>query len=381
MLPLSSKVLSIKPSGIRKFFDLVMQSDDIISLGVGEPDFVTPWNITEHAIYQLEKGYTSYTSNYGIIELRREIASQIEKEFAARYKPESEVLITVGVSEGLDLAFRTILNTGDEVIVPVPNFVCYSPLVHLAGGKAIEVDTTPTDFILTREQILNALTPNTKAIIIGYPNNPTGAMVTEAQLKDIVDVCKEKNLWLISDEVYNQLVYEDKPLSASTYMRENLILLNGFSKAYAMTGWRIGYVACEKEVMDQMVKIHQYATMCAPIMSQYAALEALQHGEKDRERMRQSYKMRRNIVYEELKSIGFDVLEPKGAFYIFPSVKKFGLTAEDFAMRLLTEGRVAVVPSTAFAEGNNEFVRCCYAASLPDLKEALRRIKTFVNAL
>jgi aminotransferase len=358
-----------------------MQSDDIISLGVGEPDFVTPWNITEHAIYQLEKGYTSYTSNYGIIELRREIAQQIEKQFFASYLPESEILITVGVSEGLDLAFRTILNPGDEVIVPVPNFVCYSPLVHLAGGTAIEVDTSETDFILTREQILKAITPKTKALIIGYPNNPTGAMVTEDQLKDIVNVCKEKNLWLISDEVYNQLVYEDKPLSAATYMKENLILLNGFSKAYAMTGWRIGYVACEKYVMDQMVKIHQYATMCAPIMSQYAALEALKHGSKDMEKMRQSYQMRRNFVYDELLKIGFDVLKPKGAFYIFPSVKKFGLSAEEFAMRLLTEGRVAVVPSTAFAEGINDYVRCCYAASMPDLKEALKRIKAFVSTL
>lgn len=381
MKTLSSKVLNIKPSGIRKFFDLVQSSEDIISLGVGEPDFATPWTVTEHAIYQLEKGYTSYTSNYGIIELRREISNYLRKEFRASYQPEDEILITVGVSEGLDLAFRTLLNPGDEVIVPVPNFVCYSPLVQLAGGKAIEIDTSSTDFILTRQQILNAITPNSKAVIIGYPNNPTGAMVSEDQLKDIVNVCKENDLWLVSDEVYNQLVYDSKPLSASTYMKENLILLNGFSKAYAMTGWRIGYVACDKEVMDQMYKVHQYGIMCAPIMSQYAALEAMRHGAKDVEKMRQSYELRRNFMYEELRSIGFEVHKPTGAFYIFPSVKKFGLTAEDFAMRLLTEGRVAVVPSTAFAEGNNDYVRCCYAASMADLKEALKRIKAFVDTL
>lgn len=381
MLTLSSQVQDIKPSGIRKFFDLVQSSDDVISLGVGEPDFETPWNITEHAIYQLERGCTSYTSNYGIIDLRKEIATQLDKEFQASYKPESEILITVGVSEGLDLAFRTLLNPGDEVIVPVPNYVSYVPLIQLAGGVAVEVNTCLSGFILNKDQILQALTPKTKAVIIGYPNNPTGAMLTEQQMKEIVQVTKEKELWLISDEVYNQLVYDSKPLSASTFTKDNLILLNGFSKAYAMTGWRIGYIACVNEVMEQLVKIHQYNILCAPIMAQYAALEAIRNGQKEVERMRQSYEMRRNYVYEGLKSIGFDVQKPKGAFYIFPSIKKFGLSDDEFSMRLLKEGRVAVVPSNAFASGVNDYVRCCYAASMDDLKEALRRIDLFIQSI
>lgn len=381
MRPLSQKVLDIKPSGIRKFFDLVQSSEDIISLGVGEPDFTTPWNVTEYAIYQLEKGYTSYTSNYGILDLRREIAKFLGDHFNAHYKPETEILITVGVSEGLDLVFRTLLNPGDEVIVPVPNYVSYVPLVELAGGRAVTVDTSKSGFILTRELLQNAITPKTVAAIIGYPNNPTGAMVSEEQLIDIVEVVKKHDLWLVSDEVYNQMVYDSKPLSASTFLKENLILLNGFSKAYAMTGWRIGYVACSEQVMHQMVKVHQYNILCAPVMAQYAALEALRHGQKDVEKMRQSYEMRRNFIYEGLKEIGFEVQKPTGAFYIFPSIRKFGLSDEEFAVRLLQEGRVAVVPGSAFAEGVDGFIRCCYAASMNDLKEALKRMGQFVRRL
>ncbi len=381
MKTLSQKALEIKPSGIRKFFDLVQNSQDIISLGVGEPDFSTPWGITEHAIYQLEKGRTSYTSNYGLIELRREIALLQEKSFKSNYNPDNEILITVGVSEALDLSFRTILNEGDEVIVPVPNFVSYIPLITLAGGVPVIIDTSVSDFIVTKEQIESKITPKTKAIIIAYPNNPTGAVISKEKLKEIVDVVLKHDLWLISDEVYNRLVYDGEPISASTFMKDNLILLNGFSKTYAMTGWRIGYVACKKEVMDQMVKIHQYNAMCAPVMAQYAAIEALKHGQKDIEMMRQSYELRRNYVYKRFKEIGFEVHKPEGAFYIYPNIKKYGLKDEDFALRLLQEQKVAVVPGSAFSEGNYDNIRCCYAASMNDLKEALKRIEIFVNNL
>ncbi|MDD5455590.1 MAG: aminotransferase class I/II-fold pyridoxal phosphate-dependent enzyme [Candidatus Margulisbacteria bacterium] len=381
MRSLSEKVKSIQPSGIRKFFDLVLNAENIISLGVGEPDFSTPWHITEQAIYSLEKGQTSYTSNLGIMELRKEIAYYLHKRFQADYNPDNEVLITVGVSEGIDVALRTILNDGDEVIVPVPNFVCYQPLVTLAGGLPVPVDTSETGFILTKKQILEHLTPKTKAILICYPNNPTGAMISKEQLQDIIKIVKEKDLWLLSDEVYGELIYEGQPLSASTYIKDNLILLNGFSKAYAMTGWRIGYMACPKDVLSQAVKIHQYNTMCAPIMAQYAAVEALRNGKKEMEKMRRSYEERRNFFYNGLKEIGFDVLKPEGAFYIFPNIKRFGLKAEDFAMQLLQKAHVAVVPGNAFGEGIDYFIRCCYAASMEDLREALKRIKKFVNDL
>jgi aminotransferase len=381
MRNISSKVEAIKPSGIRKFFDLVMQSEDIISLGVGEPDFTTPWDFTEHAIYQLEKGYTSYTSNYGLIELRREIAAWLERNFGAIYNPDNEILVTLGVSQGIDLVFRTLINNGDEVIIPTPNYVSYLPLVQLAGGVAVEINTASTNFILTPEQIEAAITPHTKALLLSYPNNPTGASLNEVQLRGIIDVVKKHDLWLITDEVYNQLVYEGKPLSAASYIRDNLILMNGFSKAYAMTGWRIGYVCCPKEVMDQMVKIHQYNALCASIMGQYAALEALKHGANDVEIMRKSYEQRRNLFFDGLIKIGFELSKPQGAFYLFPSVRKFGLTGEEFAMGLLQKGRVAVVPGSAFGEGLEDYIRCCYATSVDNLREALKRIEAFVKSL
>ena len=381
MRSLSDKVKSIEPSGIRKFFDLVLGAKDIISLGVGEPDFATPWHITEQAIYSLENGCTSYTSNQGLLELRKEICKDLKSKFNADYDPVTETMITVGVSEGLDIAFRAIINDGDEIIVPIPSYVCYSPLITLAGGKAITVDTSDTDFIITKEQLRKSITPKTKAILISYPSNPTGAMITQEQMKDIISIVEEYDLWLLSDEVYSELVYESGPISASSYIKDHLILLSGFSKYYAMTGWRVGYIAAKSEVLQQIVKIHQYNALCAPIMSQYAAIEALKHGQKEAENMRKSYEQRRNFFYQGLKDIGFEVKKPMGAFYIFPNIAKFGLSAEDFAMGLLKHGKVAVVPGTAFGHGINDYVRCCYAASIDDLKEALKRIKLFVDSL
>ncbi|MDD4526721.1 MAG: aminotransferase class I/II-fold pyridoxal phosphate-dependent enzyme [Candidatus Margulisbacteria bacterium] len=381
MKELSARLKQVKPSGIRKFFDLVLNSKDVISLGVGEPDFPTPWHITEQGIYHLEKGHTSYTSNMGLLELRKEISNDLQTRFSAEYDPKDEIMITVGVSAGLDLTFRTLLDPGDEIIIPVPSYVCYEPLAYLAGGVPVIVDTRSTDLILTKEAIEKHITPKTKAVLISYPSNPTGKMINKEQLMSIIETCKKHDLWLISDEVYGDLVYEMEPLSASTYIKDRLILLNGFSKGYAMTGWRIGYVACPREVLNEMVKIQQYNVLCAPIMSQYAAIEALRNGRAELKRMKNSYELRRNYFYESLVEIGFDVQKPEGAFYMFPNVKKFGLSAEDFSMKLLQEGRVAVVPGNAFGTMIDDHVRCCYACSLDELKEAIVRINKFISTL
>ncbi len=381
MKELSSKLKQVKPSGIRKFFDLVLNSKDVISLGVGEPDFPTPWQITEQGIFHLEKGHTSYTSNMGLLDLRKEISKYLKKFFNADYNPQDEVMITVGVSAGLDMAFRTLLDPGDEIIIPAPGYVCYEPLAFLTGANPVMVDTREDGMFLTSDTLEKHVTSKTKAVLISYPSNPSGKMISKEQLVDIIETCKKHDLWLISDEVYGDMVYDIEPISASTYVKDRLILLNGFSKNYAMTGWRIGYVACPKEVLDEMVKIQQYNVLCAPIMSQYAAIEALRNGRSELERMRDSYELRRNFFYEGLKEIGFDVEKPEGAFYMFPSIKKFGMSAEDFAMRLLKEGRVAVVPGNAFGEMIDDHVRCCYACSMDELKEALARIKKFIDSL
>lgn len=381
MKELSSRLQQVKPSGIRKLFDLVLNSKDIISLGVGEPDFPTPWHITEQGIYHLEKGYTSYTSNIGLLELRKEISKHLYSSFKAEYDFKDEIMVTVGVSTGLDMTFRALLNPGDEIIIPIPSYVCYEPLAYLAGGVPVIVDTRETDLILTKETILKHLTPKTKAVLISYPSNPTGKMISKDKLIEIIEVCKEHDLWLISDEVYGDLVYDCEPLSACSFIKDRLILLNGFSKNYAMTGWRVGYVACSREVLKEMVKIQQYNVLCAPIMSQYAAIEALQNGKSEMERMKKSYELRRNFFYEGLKEIGFDVQKPEGAFYMFPNVKKFGLSAEDFAIRLLQEGKVAVVPGNAFGSMIDDHIRCCYACSMDELKEALERIKKFISSI
>jgi aminotransferase len=378
---LSTRLKQVKPSGIRKFFDLVLNSKDIISLGVGEPDFPTPWHITEQGIYHLEKGHTSYTSNLGLLELRKEISNYLKKDFSADYDPKDEIMITVGVSAGLDMTFRTLLDPGDEIIIPAPSYVCYEPLAYLAGGVPVMIDTRDTGLVLTRESLEKHITPKTKALLISYPSNPTGKMISKDQLLGIIEVCKKHDIWLISDEVYGDLVYDLKPISAATYIKDRLILLNGFSKSYAMTGWRIGYVACPRDVLKEMVKIQQYNVLCAPIMSQYAAIEALQNGRAEVDRMKSSYELRRNYFYEALKEIGFEVQKPEGAFYMFPSVKKFGLSAEDFSMRLLQEGRVAVVPGNAFGEMIDDHVRCCYACSMDELKEAISRISKFISSL
>lgn len=372
---------SLKPSGIREFFDLVLNRKNVLSLGVGEPDYPTPWHVTEQAIYSLEKGYTSYTSNQGLLSLRQAICNYLRDRFNAHYDAVSEIIITVGVSEAVDLTFRAILDEGDEVILPVPGYVCYEPLVTMAGGRPVVVNTSHSGFILTRAQIEPQLTDKTRAILINYPNNPTGTMISREALLDLIELARERDLWLISDEVYAELIYESDPRSASTFEHDHLILLNGFSKSYAMTGWRVGYTAAPPVVTREMLKIHQYNALCAPIMSQYAALEAIKNGAKEVEKMRLSYEQRRNFFSEGLREIGFELETPGGAFYMFPKISSFGLNSRDFALGLLKQSNVAVVPGTAFGEGLDDYIRCCYACSMDDLKEALRRIKGYVETL
>jgi len=380
--PISEIVKSIPPSGIRKFFDLLSSIEGVISLGVGEPDFVTPWNICEAAIYSLEKGYTMYTSNKGTPELRAEIARYIDSRFGLSYNPDNEILITVGVSEGLDLAMRTILNPGDEVIMPDPCYVAYPASVSLAGGIPIRVPTTEdNDFEITAEAIEPYITDKTKAVLIGYPCNPTGAVLSKEELTRIADLAKRYNLLVISDEVYGQLVYgvEHTCLATLPGMRERTILLNGFSKAYAMTGWRIGYAASDKEIIGAMTKIHQYTMLCAPIMGQMAALEALKTGDSEVENMVKDYDRRRRVIVKGFRTIGLSCFEPKGAFYAFPSIKTTGMTSEEFAEKLLWEEKVAVVPGSAFGPCGEGYLRCCYATALSDIEEALKRMGRFIK--
>jgi aminotransferase len=375
-------VNKITPSGIRRFFDLVASTEGAISLGVGEPDFATPWHIREAAIYSLEKGYTMYTSNLGMPELRRELARYLKDSQGLDYDPDSELLITVGVSEGLDLACRAILDPGDEVIMPDPCYFSYNSCVVLAGGKPIMVPTSEkNNFEISAADIEAQVSDKTKAIMLGYPSNPTGAVMPRDKLETIAEVARRHNLLVISDEIYGRLVYgvEHTCIATLPKMKDSTILLGGFSKAYAMTGWRLGYVAASKEVIAAMFKIHQYTIMCAPTMAQVAAIEALQSGEDDVSAMVEDYNRRRLFMVKGLNKIGLPCFEPKGAFYAFPSIKNTGLASEEFAEKLLMEEKVAVVPGDAFGECGQGYVRCCYATSMADIEEALSRMGRFVG--
>jgi len=379
---ISEMVKALPPSGIRKFFDLLSSIEGVISLGVGEPDFVTPWHICEAAIYSLEKGYTMYTSNKGTPELRAELARHLDSRFGLTYDPDNEILITVGVSEGLDLAMRAILNPGDEVIMPDPCYVAYPASVSLAGGIPVRVPTTEeNNFEITASDIEPRITQKTKAILLGYPSNPTGAVLSKEGLTQIAELAKRYNLLVISDEVYGRLVYGVQHTCLATLpgMRERTIMLNGFSKAYAMTGWRIGYAASDKEIIGAMTKIHQYTMLCAPIMGQMAALEALKADDGEVEAMVRDYDRRRRIIVKGFRDIGLSCFEPRGAFYAFPSIKVTGMTSEEFAEKLLWEEKVAVVPGTAFGQCGEGYLRCCYATALPDIEEALKRMGRFVK--
>jgi len=378
----SQQVNKISPSGIRKFFDLLASMEGVISLGVGEPDFATPWHIREAATQSIEKGYTMYTSNLGMPELRQELSRYLKDSYSLEYDPDSELLITVGVSEGLDLAMRAILDPGDEVIMPDPCYVSYNPCVILAGGTPIMVPTNQeSNFEVSSADIEARITSQTKAILLGYPANPTGAVMTRDKLAQIAEVARRHQLLVVSDEIYAKLVYgvEHTCLATLPGMKENTILLGGFSKAYAMTGWRIGYAAANKEIIASMTKIHQYIIMCAPIMGQVAAIEALKSGEDSVTEMVEEYNRRRLTIVKGLNDIGLSCFEPQGAFYAFPSINITGMTSEEFAERLLIEEKVAVVPGSAFGQCGEGYVRCCYATSLADIEEALSRMKRFVN--
>ncbi|KYZ75188.1 aromatic amino acid aminotransferase [Anaerosporomusa subterranea] len=379
---LSPTVKSIPPSGIRRFFDIVAEMKGVVSLGVGEPDFVTPWHIRESCVYGLQRGYTAYTSNLGLLELREEIARLIHNRYNVMYNPRNEVLVTVGVSEALDLAMRAIVSSGDEVLVPEPCYVSYKACVTLAGGTAVPVPTSvENDFRLQVADLEVRVTPRTKAILIGYPNNPTGAIMTREELLKIAEFATKHDLIVISDEIYGDLTYEGVHTCFSSLpdMRDRTILLNGFSKAYAMTGWRIGYALANPEFIAAMNKIHQYTILCAPITAQVSAIEALKNGETAMSKMVDEYNRRRRLMLEGLRSIGLDCFEPKGAFYIFPSIEKTGLTALQFAEELLKEEKVALVPGDAFGDCGQGFVRCSYAASFSNLSTALERIERFVS--
>ncbi|OPY62469.1 MAG: putative N-acetyl-LL-diaminopimelate aminotransferase [Pelotomaculum sp. PtaU1.Bin065] len=375
-------VRDLPPSGIRRFFDLVTEVKGIISLGVGEPDFVTPWHIREACVYSLEKGYTMYTSNHGMLELREEIARDIRDTYRVDYNPRSEVLVTVGVSEGLDLAMRTLLRPGDEVMIPQPSYVSYAPCVILAGGRPVYLKTSVEDgFQLAAEQVEKAITPRARILVLSYPNNPTGATIDRKNLLEIAEVAAAHNLVVISDEVYDKLTYvgEHTCVSSLPGMRERTVLLNGFSKAYAMTGWRVGYAAGNGDFISAMTKIHQYTMLCAPITAQLAALEALKNGRREMRKMIDMYNRRRRLVVDAFREIGLPCFEPRGAFYAFPDIRSTGLTSEEFAVQLLNEEKVLVVPGNAFGEQGEGFVRCAYAASLEDLGEALKRMGSFVK--
>lgn len=379
----SDKITGTPPSGIRKFFELIQGRDDIISLGVGEPDFSTPWIMREEAFYRLEKGHTSYTSNWGLLELRQEIGKYLQR-YNLHYDPSSEILITIGVSEAIDVVLRSILNPGDEIIICEPCYVSYQPLAALCDTKLIHLDTSVNGFYPTAEQIEAAITPKTKALMLCSPSNPTGRMIPAAELEKIAQLVQEHQIWVLSDEVYCELVYDDnKHCSIASFpgMKDYTIVLNGFSKAFAMTGWRIGYLCCNEELMDQVYKLHQYSTICAPIMSQYGALEGLRSGWSEVERMRVSYQQRRNIMYKAFVEMGLDVVEPEGAFYIFPNISSTGLTAEEFATRLIEEYQVAVVPGDVFGAGGAGYIRCCYATDINKIKIALERIAAMVKSL
>lgn len=376
------QVAALPPSGIRRFFDLVAQTKGIISLGVGEPDFATPWHVREAAIYSLERGRTTYTSNWGLLELRQAIGRHLQAWQGLSYDPAAEILITVGVAEAIDLVMRAVVEPGDEVLIPEPCFVSYVPCAVLAGGKAVTIGLRAEDqFKLTPELLKASLTRRSKVLLLGFPNNPTGAVMTGEELAAIARIAVEHDLLVVSDEIYGDMTYGGEHTSIATLpgMRERTILLNGFSKAYAMTGWRIGYACGPAEVLGMMMKIHQYTIMCAPITGQLAALEALERGAAERDRMVAEYDRRRKLMLSGFRQMGLPCFEPRGAFYIFPSVTPTGLTEEEFAMRLLDEEKVAMVPGSAFGESGRGHIRCSYASSTANLTEALKRIGRFVE--
>lgn len=380
---LSTAVNDLAPSGIRKFFDIAAEMEDVISLGVGEPDFITPWAIRESCVYGLEQGFTAYTANRGLLELRQEIAALYKRNFNTTYDPAEEILVTVGVSEGLDLAMRAIVSQGDEVLIPEPCYVSYKACVTLAGGVPIPVAAKiDNDFRITAAELEAQITPRTKALLIGYPNNPTGAVMSRLDLLEIADLAEKYDLIVISDEIYGDLTYggmEHTCFSSLPGMKDRTILLNGFSKAYAMTGWRIGYALANPVIIAAMTKIHQYTMLCAPITAQIAAVEALRHGEKYMKNMVAEYDKRRRLIYDGLQKIGLSCFEPKGAFYIFPCIESTGMTSEDFAEKLLHSEHVALVPGNAFGSSGEGFVRCSYATSVANISEALVRMENFLR--
>ncbi len=382
--PLSDEVVKIKPSGIRKFFDIVAEMKDAISLGVGEPDFDTPWHIRDEGIYSLEKGKTFYTSNSGLKELREEICSYVKRKYDVSYKWDTDVIITVGGSEAIDIALRAMLNPGDEVIIPQPSYVSYEPCTVLAGGKPVLVPLkAENEFRLTAQELLDAISEKTKVLILPFPNNPTGAIMERSDLEAIAKICIEKDIFVLSDEIYAELTYKGEHVSIASLpgMKERTILINGFSKAFAMTGWRLGYACGPEIIIKQMTKIHQFCIMCAPTTSQYAAVEALKNGDEDVEMMRESYNQRRRFLLNAFNEMGLECFEPFGAFYVFPCIKEFGMTSEEFATRFLEEEKVAAVPGTAFGDSGEGYLRISYAYSLDRLKLAMEKMAHFVNKL
>ena len=382
--PLSKKVVGIKPSGIRKFFDIVSEMKDAISLGVGEPDFDTPWHIRDEGIYALEKGRTFYTSNAGLKELRVEIANYMKRSQNLEYHPLDEILVTVGGSEGIDMALRAMCDPGDEVLIPQPSYVSYEPCAILTGAVPVMIDLKPeNEFRLTAQEIEDAVTDKTKVIVLPFPNNPTGAIMEKSDLEAVAEVIIKHDLYVISDEIYGELTYKGKHISIATMpgMQERTILINGFSKAYAMTGWRLGYACGPSNIIAQMTKIHQFAIMCAPTTSQYAAIEAIKNGDPDIARMRESYNMRRRFLLNAFREMGIECFEPYGAFYVFPCIKEFGMTSDEFATRFLREEKVAAVPGTAFGNSGEGYLRISYAYSLERLEEAMKRFAHFVETL
>nr|WP_294529267.1 aminotransferase class I/II-fold pyridoxal phosphate-dependent enzyme [uncultured Blautia sp.] len=379
---LSEKVKALKPSGIRKFFDVVNEIPGAISLGVGEPDFETPYHIREAGIQALQAGKTFYTSNSGLMELRKAVSDFTKRRTGLTYDPASEIMLTVGGSEAIDVALRTIINPGDEVIYIEPSYVSYLPCILLADGVPVPIELKAENrFRLTREELEAAITPKSKALILSFPNNPTGAIMEREDLEAIVDVIKEHHLLVISDEIYSELTYEKEHVSIASLpgMKEYSIVINGFSKGFAMTGWRLGYALGNKEILKQMIKVHQYAIMCAPTVSQYAAIEAMYNGDQDVIYMRESYNQRRRFLYHELQRLGLPCFLPEGAFYMFPDIREFGMTSEEFALDLLKEEKVAVVPGSAFGDCGEGFIRISYAYSIEELKEALLRIERYLN--
>jgi len=384
MKELNPEVLGIKPSGIRKFFDLVSEMKDAISLGVGEPDFETPWHIREEGIHSLEQGRTFYSSNAGLMELRNAISDKVREEHGISYHAKEEVMVTVGGSEAIDLAMRVILTPGDEVLIPEPCYVSYLPCAKMAYGVPVPIQLEEKDeFRLTPEKLEKAITEKTKLLVLPFPNNPTGGIMEERDLEAIVPIILKHNLYVLTDEIYSALSYKGKHHSIIEFpgMRERTVYINGFSKAYAMTGWRLGYACAEERILKQMLKLHQFAIMCAPTTSQYSAVEALRNGDADVRKMRDAYDERRRFLVYHLRKMGLDCFEPYGAFYVFPSIRKFGLSSEEFAEKLLKEEKVAVVPGNAFGTSGEGFIRISYAYSLDNLKKAMERMERFIKSL